>query len=91
MVEHRSPKPGVAGSSPFAPAKCLKKCMKNIQAAQFIREVKQETSKVTWTSRKDVLMSTIMVLIMVTLAALFFLAVDTVLLRGVQLILGLGS
>ncbi|MCG8597801.1 MAG: preprotein translocase subunit SecE [Kiloniellales bacterium] len=58
---------------------------------QFVREVRQEASKVTWPSRKETTISTIMVLIMVFLAAIFFFLVDQVLAFGVEQILGFGS
>lgn len=45
--------------------------------AQFVREVRQEGSRVTWTSRQETTVSTIMVLIMVTIAAIFFFAIDS--------------
>lgn len=65
--------------------------MKNFRAAQFVKEVKQETSKVTWISRRDVVMSTLMVLVLVAVASVFFLIVDAILFRGVQLLLGFGG
>ena len=58
--------------------------------AKFIREVRQETAKVTWPRRKEVIQTTIMVFVMVTLIAIFFLAVDWVLGSLVQTILGFG-
>jgi preprotein translocase subunit SecE len=58
---------------------------------QFVRQVRQELSKVTWPSRKETTISTVMVFIMVTLAALFFLIVDQLLAWGVQLVFGLGG
>ena len=60
-------------------------------ALQFIQQVRQETSKVTWPTRKETLISTGMVFVMVILAALFFFAVDQVLSAGVRLIFGLGT
>jgi len=53
----------------------------------FIQQVREETSKVTWPSRKETMVSTVMVLIMVTLAAIFFLIVDTILSWGVNQVL----
>jgi preprotein translocase subunit SecE len=47
--------------------------------AQFIRQVRQEVSKVTWPSRKETTITTAMVFVMVVLASLFFLAVDWIL------------
>lgn len=46
---------------------------------EFIQQVREETAKVTWPSRKEVMISTVMVLIMVALASVFFLVVDAVL------------
>jgi preprotein translocase subunit SecE len=54
---------------------------------EFIREVREETAKVTWPSRKEVMISTVMVLIMATAAALFFLGVDAVLKYGIDKVL----
>jgi preprotein translocase subunit SecE len=44
--------------------------------AQFLREVRAEGRKVTWTSRKETWITSVMVFIMVIIAAVFFLAVD---------------
>ena len=57
----------------------------------FIQEVRQETAKVTWPTRKEVWITTVMVLIMVALASLFFLVVDQILSWIVRLVLGLGA
>jgi preprotein translocase subunit SecE len=57
---------------------------------QFIQQVRQEMSKVTWPTRKELTITTIMVFIMVILAAVFFLIVDQVISVGIKLILGLG-
>lgn len=65
--------------------------MANTNVAQFIREVRQEASKVTWPTRKETAISTGMVLIMVFLAALFFSAVDFLLSIGIRLFLGFGG
>ena len=45
---------------------------------QFVQEVRQEVSKVTWPSWKQVWLTTLMVLIMVALASLFFTSADLV-------------
>jgi len=65
--------------------------MAMINPGQFIREVRQEVSKVTWPTRKETTVTTIMVFIMVVLAAIFFLVVDWVLSAGVKYVLGLGG
>lgn len=59
--------------------------------AKFIREVRQETGKVTWPTRKETMISVAMVLILVVIAAVFFLVTDNIILYVVELILGLGS
>ncbi len=65
--------------------------MAKISPAQFIQEIRQETSKVTWPTRKETGVSTAMVFVMVILAALFFFAVDQVLALGVRTVFGLGG
>ena len=57
---------------------------------QFIEEVRQETSKVTWPTWKEVWITTIMVLIMVALTSTFFLLADMVISRVIATVLGLG-
>ncbi len=65
--------------------------MAKISPGEFVRQVRQEGSKVTWTSRKETGTSTVMVFVMVILAALFFFGVDLVLAEVVQLVLRLGG
>ncbi len=65
--------------------------MAKVSPAEFVRQVRQEASKVTWPSRKETGITTVMVFIMVTLAAIFFLLVDLGLSNIVRLILNLGS
>lgn len=57
----------------------------------FMQEVRQEVAKVTWPSWKEVWITTLMVLIMVALASVFFLLVDQALSFVVRLVLGVGS
>lgn len=59
--------------------------------AKFVREVRQEMNKVTWPTRKETMVSTMMVLILVALAAIFFLGVDWVISAVIRLILGIGG
>ena len=54
---------------------------------EFIQQVRQETSKVTWPTQRETLITTIMVLILSAAAALFFLGVDAILKWVVDLIL----
>ncbi len=58
---------------------------------EFIHQVRQEVAKVTWPSRKETLISTGMVFVMVFLAAVFFFVLDQVLHYIVRLIMGLGA
>jgi preprotein translocase subunit SecE len=58
---------------------------------QFMQQVRQEISKVTWPSRKETLITTTMVFVMSIVAAIFFLIADQLLSMAVKLILGLGS
>ena len=65
--------------------------MAKTSPAQFVQQVRQEAAKVTWPTRKETMLSTLMVLLMVAFAALFFFLVDQVLSLGVRQVLGLGS
>ncbi len=62
-----------------------------ISPAEFLQQVRQETSKVTWPTRKETGISTGMVFLFVVLAAIFFLIVDQILQFGVKSILGFGG
>lgn len=56
----------------------------------FLQQVRTETSKVTWPSRRETMISTVMVMGFATLAAIFFFASDQVIAFAVELILGIG-
>mgnify|MGYP001825523985 FL=1 len=56
---------------------------------EFLQHVRTEVSKVTWPTRRETIITTIMVVVMSIIAALFFLGVDWVLGTVVQLILGI--
>jgi len=56
---------------------------------EFLQQVREEGAKVSWPTRRETLISTVMVFIMVAIASVFFLAVDAVLHRGVQCLLGI--
>ena len=55
---------------------------------QFIQQVRAETRKVTWPSRRETVITTVMVFIMVAFASLFFLAADQIMAFGVSFLLG---
>ncbi len=57
---------------------------------QFLQDVRSEAIKVTWPTRRETLITTGMVVVMVILAALFFVLVDQVVHYAVGLVLGLG-
>jgi preprotein translocase subunit SecE len=58
---------------------------------EFIQQVRREVSKVTWPSRRETTVSTIMVFIFVTVTAVFFFLVDQALALLVKLVLGFGG
>ena len=64
--------------------------MAKISPIQFFRQVKQEIKKVSWPTRKEVTQTSIMVIILVAIAATFFFFVDQVFGWVVKLIFGLG-
>ncbi|MEH6633744.1 MAG: preprotein translocase subunit SecE [Halopseudomonas aestusnigri] len=65
--------------------------MAKTNPGQLMKEFRQELNKVTWPTRKETLVTTGMVFVMVTLTATFFFLVDLVLNQGVKFILGLGG
>lgn len=62
--------------------------MANTSPGLFVRQVRQELSKVTWPSRREAVVSVVMVFIFSTVLALYFLAVDSVLGWGMRQIFG---
>ncbi len=65
--------------------------MSKTNPIEFLQEVRQETSKVTWPTRKETGISTAMVFLFVILASVFFLIVDQILQFGVKFVFGLGG
>jgi preprotein translocase subunit SecE len=59
--------------------------------AKFIREVRQEMGKVVWPTRKETVTSSIMVLVLVMISALFFTLVDKIIFSLVNAILGIAG
>ena len=60
-------------------------------AVEFVREVRQEMSKVTWPSRKETMVTTAMVFVMVFFMGIIMLAADAVIAELVQLVLNIGG
>ncbi len=65
--------------------------MAKISPIQFFRQVKQEVKKVTWPTKNEVLKTSLVVIVLVAIAATFFFFVDQILGWAVQLVLGLGD
>jgi preprotein translocase subunit SecE len=62
-----------------------------VNPGEFLRQVRAETGKVSWPTRKETVTTAIMVLIMTTLLGLFFFAVDNAFAAIVSSLLGLLS
>jgi preprotein translocase subunit SecE len=58
---------------------------------KFLQEVRDETEKVTWPSRRETMVTTAMVFVMVFLAAMFFLVADQVIRMSITFVLGIGG
>ena len=63
--------------------------MAKLNPIAFMQEVRHEVAKISWPTRKEVWITTVMVLIMVAFASIFFLLVDQALSRIVRFVLGL--
>ena len=62
--------------APAGAAAIEKAPKKPFNPAKFFKEVQVEAKRITWTSRKEVWITTVMVLLMVILAGVFFFVVD---------------
>ena len=58
---------------------------------QFVQQVRAEISKVVWPTRREVMLTTVMVFIMAALTAVFFALVDLLIRSGLQGVLGMFS
>lgn len=58
---------------------------------QFLQQVRSETAKVIWPTRREVMLTTIMVFVMAALTSIFFFTVDTVIRLGLTAVLGFGG
>ena len=65
--------------------------MAKTNPGEFVQQVRREMAKVTWASRRETMVTTMMVFIFVAISSVFFLLVDQVLSVGVKAILGLGG
>lgn len=84
MVERWSPKPEVAGSIPVAPALYIyftlfenkEKMLKSSKVYRFYEEVKQEVLKIVWPQKKELISSTVVVIVTVCVFSVIFLLLD---------------
>jgi preprotein translocase subunit SecE len=58
---------------------------------KFVQEVRAETSKVTWPTRNETLVTTVMVFILVFLSSVFFFVADQILNWIVSFLIGLAG
>jgi preprotein translocase subunit SecE len=58
---------------------------------KFLQEVRTETNKVTWPSRKETMITTAMVFVLTAVASIFFLVADQVIRILVTFVLGIGQ
>jgi preprotein translocase subunit SecE len=65
--------------------------MAKVSPFKFLQEVRQEAAKITWPSRRETLITTAMVFVFATVAAIFFLLADQVIRMAVTFVLGIGS
>ena len=65
--------------------------MAQIDPFKFLQEVRAEAQKVTWPTRKETTVTTMMVFVMVVIASIFFLLADQVMRYGVSFLLGINS
>ena len=71
-------------------SKVQNKGLANVNPFKFVQEVRQEVAKVTWPTRNETWVTTIAVLIMITLASIFFMLADQAMGWLVSIILGIG-
>ncbi len=78
------PTPEAVAAAPAAPRRAF-------NPVQFLREVRVEWRKVTWTTWKETWITSVMVGIMVVMTALFFFGVDWILHLGIGAVLKLAN
>ena len=88
-MRNRAAKTAAAMTSPSAVAAPAPK--KRTSLPQFAKEVRTEVRRITWTSRRETWITSVMVAIMVVLASLFFLLTDTAISWAVTQVLKLAS
>ena len=88
-IRNRAAKTAAVMASPSAVAQAAPK--KRTSPVQFFKEVRAEARKITWTTRKETWITSVMVFIMVVLASLFFTFADWILGLGANLLLKIAA
>ena len=60
-----------------------------VKPVEFLQQVRAETAKVTWPTRRETMITTMMVFVMVALASIFFFFADQIIRYLVTLVLGI--
>ena len=71
LVEHRTPNPAVAGSSPAGPAIYFLENPMFEKISKFLKEVRSELAKVTWPTKDELITSTSVVVFLSVAFAVF--------------------
>ena len=58
---------------------------------KFLQEVRSETDKVTWPTRRETAITTVMVFVMVAVAAILFLVADQIIRIAITFVLGVAT
>ena len=65
--------------------------MAKTNPAQFVRQVRQEINRITWATKRETMIASLTVFVMVLIASAFFFLVDLFLSNIVQILLGFGG
>jgi preprotein translocase subunit SecE len=65
--------------------------MAKVSPFKFLQEVRAETEKVTWPTRRETLITTIMVGVMVAVSSIFFLVADQIIRLAITFVLGIAG
>jgi preprotein translocase subunit SecE len=65
--------------------------MAKVSPFKFLQEVRSEVDKVTWPTRRETMITTIMVFIMVALSSILFLVADQIIRIAITFVLGIAG
>ena len=74
-----------------APQAAVQKKKRRASPLEFMAQVRAEGEKVTWPTRKETTITSLMVFVMAIVASIFFLLADFIMQKAVALVLGIGS